>query len=70
LSSKLISKLNSWYLPVITWALSNTKKSDVWSCRLLIMAVYLRLWEFIPTLDEGDFVIQPVLKRGQHWLKR
>jgi cobalt-zinc-cadmium resistance protein CzcA len=25
--------------------------------------------EFIPTLDEGDFVIQPVLKRVLPWQK-
>ncbi|MGO4818264.1 CusA/CzcA family heavy metal efflux RND transporter [Flavobacterium sp. W22_SRS_FP1] len=67
LSSKLICKLNSWYLPVITWALSNTKKVMYGAVGLLLMAVALFTTmggEFIPTLDEGDFVIQPVLKTG------
>ncbi|EIA07588.1 CusA/CzcA family heavy metal efflux RND transporter [Flavobacterium frigoris] len=67
LSSKLINKLNSWYLPVITWALSNTKKVMYGAVGLLLMAVGLFTsmgGEFIPTLDEGDFVIQPVLKTG------
>ncbi|MEN9910094.1 MAG: hypothetical protein RLZZ540_3253 [Bacteroidota bacterium] len=66
-SNKLIAKLNSVYLPVITWALANTKKVMYGAIGLLIMAVVLFTTmggEFIPTLDEGDFVIQPVLKTG------
>ena len=67
ISSKLIRKLNSWYLPFITWALVNTKKVLYGAAGLLIMAIVLFVTmggEFIPTLDEGDFVIQPVLKTG------
>ncbi|MFV8378692.1 CusA/CzcA family heavy metal efflux RND transporter [Flavobacterium sp. LB3R33] len=67
LSSKLIRKLNSWYLPIITWAISNTKKVLYGALGLLLLAVGLFATmggEFIPTLDEGDFVIQPVLKTG------
>ena len=67
ISSKLISKLNSWYLPLITWAISNTKKVLYGALGLLLLAVGLFATmggEFIPTLDEGDFVIQPVLKTG------
>ena len=67
ISSKLIRKLNSWYLPLITWALSNTKKVMYGALGLLLLAVGLFATmggEFIPTLDEGDFVIQPVLKTG------
>ena len=66
-SSKLIRKLNSWYLPIITWAISNTKKVLYGALGLLLLAVGLFATmggEFIPTLDEGDFVIQPVLKTG------
>ena len=66
-SSKLIHKLNSWYLPIITWAISNTKKVLYGALGLLLLAVGLFATmggEFIPTLDEGDFVIQPVLKTG------
>jgi cobalt-zinc-cadmium resistance protein CzcA len=34
---------------------------------LLMAALFATMGgEFIPTLDEGDFVIQPVLKREQH----
>lgn len=66
-SSKLIHKLNSWYLPIITWAICNTKKVLYGALGLLLLAVGLFATmggEFIPTLDEGDFVIQPVLKTG------
>lgn len=67
ISNKLIRKLNSWYLPSITWAISNTKKVLFGALGLLLLAIGLFATmggEFIPTLDEGDFVIQPVLKTG------
>ena len=67
LSAKLIRMLNDMYLPVITWALANTKKVMYGAVGLLFMAMGLFTTmggEFIPTLDEGDFVIQPVLKTG------
>lgn len=67
ISNRIINKLNSWYLPLITWALQNTKKVMYGAMGLLIGAILLFTTmggEFIPTLDEGDFVIQPVLKTG------
>lgn len=67
LSNRLINKLNSWYLPSINWALNNTKKVLYGALGLLVTAIVLFATmggEFIPTLDEGDFVIQPVLKTG------
>ena len=67
ISNRLLTKLNSWYLPIISWALSNTKKVLYGAIGLLVLAVVIfsRMGgEFIPTLDEGDFVIQPVLKTG------
>lgn len=67
ISSKLINKLNNFYLPIISWALKNTKKVLYGALGLLLLAVGLFTTmggEFIPTLDEGDFVIQPVLKTG------
>lgn len=66
-SHRLINKLNSLYLPVIQWALKNTKKVLYGALSLLLFAIVLFTTmggEFIPTLDEGDFVIQPVLKTG------
>jgi cobalt-zinc-cadmium resistance protein CzcA len=67
ISNRLINKLNNWYLPLITWALQNTKKVMYGAVGLLIGSIVLFTTmggEFIPTLDEGDFVIQPVLKTG------
>ena len=67
ISNRLIQLMQSWYLPVITWALANTKKVMYGAVGLLFMAMALFATmggEFIPTLDEGDFVIQPVLKTG------
>ena len=66
-SNRLITKLNSWYRPIISWALNNTKKVLYGALSLLVFSVLLFTTmggEFIPTLDEGDFVIQPVLKTG------
>ncbi len=66
-SNRLINKFNSWYLPVIHWALKNTKKVLISAFSLLVGTILLFTTmggEFIPTLDEGDFVIQPILKTG------
>jgi cobalt-zinc-cadmium resistance protein CzcA len=51
---------------IITWGLRNTKKVLYGALGLLVLGGGLFTTmggEFIPTLDEGDFVIQPVLKR-------
>jgi cobalt-zinc-cadmium resistance protein CzcA len=66
-SVRLINKLNAVYSPIIAWALNNTKKVMYSAGALLVLAIALFTTmggEFIPTLDEGDFVIQPVLKTG------
>lgn len=67
ISSRLIAFLEDKYQPTIAWALR--KKTLVLSMAvgLLLFTVFLftRMGgEFVPTLDEGDFVIQPVLKTG------
>jgi cobalt-zinc-cadmium resistance protein CzcA len=67
ISNRLITKLNNWYYPVIKWAIGNTKKVLYAAVGLLVLAIGVFTTmggEFIPTLDEGDFVIQPVLKTG------
>ncbi|AOW21398.1 CusA/CzcA family heavy metal efflux RND transporter [Urechidicola croceus] len=66
-SIRLMKKLTKWYRPVINWALSNKKIVVSLSIVLLTSSLWLfsRMGgEFVPTLDEGDFVIQPVLKTG------
>ncbi len=55
------------YRPVIAWSYDH--KSIIFGSALaslvLVGFLYARMGgEFVPTLDEGDFVIQPVLKTG------
>ncbi|WP_282069255.1 CusA/CzcA family heavy metal efflux RND transporter [Olleya namhaensis] len=67
MSVRLMKVLNKAYQPIINWALSNKRIVVVLSALLLTSSIYVfsRMGgEFIPTLDEGDFVIQPVLKTG------
>ncbi len=66
-SMRLISFLEDRYQPTIAWALR--RKEWVLSLALLLLISVFYLFtrmggEFVPTLDEGDFVIQPVLKTG------
>jgi cobalt-zinc-cadmium resistance protein CzcA len=67
ISSRLMHFLEERYAPSITWALR--KKAWVLSgAAALLIGVGVLFTqmggEFVPTLDEGDFVIQPVLKTG------
>ncbi|MFT7238809.1 MAG: cobalt-zinc-cadmium resistance protein CzcA [Cyclobacteriaceae bacterium] len=66
-SAKFISFLQRMYHPVLVWAIEY-KKVVLGAAVILFMSVgYLFSTmggEFVPTLDEGDFVIQPVLKTG------
>jgi len=55
------------YAPVLGWACN--RKRIVLGAALLSLVLTVVLFsrmggEFVPTLDEGDFVIQPVLKTG------
>lgn len=67
ISKGLIKGINQAYVPVLNWALSY--KKTVLTLALLLLAgsafLFSRMGgEFVPTLDEGDFVIQPTLKTG------
>lgn len=67
LSSKLIAFLEEKYKPTISWALRKKKLVLGLAVTLLLATalIYSRMGgEFVPTLDEGDFVIQPILKTG------
>ncbi|MEQ8237993.1 MAG: CusA/CzcA family heavy metal efflux RND transporter [Cyclobacteriaceae bacterium] len=67
ISSRLITFLENKYTPTIAWALQRKKLVLSMAFGLLLGAAFLftRMGgEFVPTLDEGDFVIQPVLKTG------
>ena len=68
LSSKIIDQINRLYNPSIKWALENTKLVLVSAIILVFVGVFTFIKmgsEFVPTLDEGDFVIQPILKTGK-----
>ena len=67
ISTRLVNWINKQYEPVIEWAMKSKKLVLSIAAALLIGAVLLFSsmgGEFVPTLDEGDFVIQPVLKTG------
>jgi cobalt-zinc-cadmium resistance protein CzcA len=67
ISVRLLRFFNKLYEPVIRWALGAKRVVLAVAVLLLLATVYLFSTmgaEFVPTLDEGDFVIQPVLKTG------
>lgn len=66
-ADKLIDQVKKGYEPAIKWALDHGKVvlSAAIGLFLLTAVVFSQMGsEFMPTLDEGDFVIQPVLKTG------
>jgi len=67
ISVRLMRFLNLVYEPTIHWALQSKKLVLGIAVVLLALSTYLFTTlggEFVPTLDEGDFVIQPILKTG------
>ncbi|NJB71707.1 cobalt-zinc-cadmium resistance protein CzcA [Saonia flava] len=67
ISVRLMSWLNNLFDSIINWALQSKKWVLGISIFLLALAAFLFSTmgsEFVPTLDEGDFVIQPILKTG------
>ncbi|MGV8963480.1 MAG: CusA/CzcA family heavy metal efflux RND transporter [Candidatus Saccharimonadaceae bacterium] len=67
ISSRIITFLQNKHKPTMEWALN--RKTLVLSMAFVVLLgavfLYARMGgEFVPTLDEGDFVIQPVLKTG------
>lgn len=66
-SSKLMQFLSTKFKPTLHWALLNKRTVVLMSVVLLVSSgwIFSKMGgEFVPTLDEGDFVIQPVLKTG------
>lgn len=67
ISKRLTTFLEDKYKPTIAWALRRKKLvlSLAFSLLVTVGFLFTRMGgEFVPTLDEGDFVIQPVLKTG------
>ncbi|RXG19141.1 cobalt-zinc-cadmium resistance protein CzcA [Leeuwenhoekiella aestuarii] len=66
-SVRLVNYLKRHYERVIHWALDSRKLVIGLSVGLMVIAAYIFTTmggEFVPQLDEGDFVIQPILKTG------
>ncbi len=66
-SDRLLGWLNKAYEPSVSWALRHKTAVVVMALMLLggSLFIFSRMGgEFVPTLDEGDFVIQPVFKSG------
>ena len=67
ISKQIIKIATLTYLPVMKWSIKHKRVVLSMSLASLIFSVVLLMnmgGEFIPTLDEGDFVIQPALKTG------
>jgi len=67
ISDWIMNLAHKSYLPVIHWACSHKRLvlGAALVSLLLTALLFTRIGgEFVPTLDEGDFVIQPVLKTG------
>lgn len=67
ISFQLMRWINRSFDPVIQWGFRRKKMVLSLAVLILLLAVPLFIslgGEFVPTLDEGDFVIQPVLKTG------
>ena len=67
ISVRIINFLTRLYVPTMSWALRFKGIVLGLAVALLVAVGYLFTTmggEFVPTLDEGDFVIQPVLKTG------
>lgn len=67
ISAYIMRLVHNTYEPVIRWSCAHKKLVLGIAMASMIFTVFLftRIGgEFVPTLDEGDFVIQPVLKTG------
>lgn len=67
ISFRIITFLQDKHKPTMEWALNKQTLVLSMAFALVVGAalLYTRMGgEFVPTLDEGDFVIQPVLKTG------
>lgn len=67
LSKWLLDRIYQLYNPVIKWSCEHKKivLGAALASLILTGILFTKIGgEFVPTLDEGDFVIQPVLKTG------
>ena len=67
LSDKIIEKLQSWYRPVLVYALRQSKNVITAAVALFcVSAVAFKFLggEFIPSLEEGDFAVEMSMAQG------
>ncbi len=67
LSDIILNFAHKTYTPVLRWSCAHKKAVLGAAIISLLFTIFLFTHiggEFVPTLDEGDFVIQPVLKTG------
>lgn len=67
ISIRLMNWIQKGYVPLVDFALRSKKLVLAIALALLSLSIYVYSTlgaEFVPTLDEGDFVIQPILKTG------
>ena len=66
-SDRMISRLQTWYRPVLEWVLSRRKDvitAAVALCCVSVVGLKFLGGEFIPSLDEGDFAVEMSMAQG------
>lgn len=66
-SDRMISRLQSWYRPVLEWVLCRRKDvitAAVALCCVSVVGLKFLGGEFIPSLDEGDFAVEMSMAQG------
>lgn len=66
-SDRMISRLQTWYRPVLEWVLRRRKDvitAAVSLCCVSVVGLKFLGGEFIPSLDEGDFAVEMSMAQG------
>nr|WP_302189652.1 CusA/CzcA family heavy metal efflux RND transporter [uncultured Prevotella sp.] len=66
-SDRMISRLQTWYRPVLEWVLRRRKDvitAAVTLCCVSVVGLKFLGGEFIPSLDEGDFAVEMSMAQG------
>lgn len=66
-SDRMISRLQTWYRPVLEWVLHRRKDvitAAVALCCVSVAGLKFLGGEFIPSLDEGDFAVEMSMAQG------
>lgn len=66
-SDRMISRLQTWYRPVLEWVLRRRKDvitASVALCCVSVVGLKFLGGEFIPSLDEGDFAVEMSMAQG------